>query len=156
MGYYETVIIYRPDLPEEELERRVQDSRERLEGGGAQITDFEHWGKKRLTYKIRKERYGHYVLFRYHAPPDLLREVEGQLRINEQVLKFLTVRAKPGQATPPDLLKGERGRGEEGDSTGPRPESAEGAAAGTRRRDEGPEERPEEREEEKAEQGPEA
>ncbi len=126
MNYYETVIIFHPDLSDEELEKQVEAVRERLEGGGAEIADCENWGKRRLAYGIRTQRYGFYILIRYNAPPHLVPEIENPLRINEQVLKFLTVRCRPGEVTPPDLLKEDRGRAEEAEVSGSRP-TQEGA-----------------------------
>ncbi|MFQ5911967.1 MAG: 30S ribosomal protein S6 [Nitrospinota bacterium] len=113
MSSYETVIIYHPDLSDEVVETATEGLRERLSAEGAEISDCEHWGKRRLAYAIRRQRYGYYVLFRYSAPPGLIHETERRLQLSEQVLKYFTVRCRPGQTTPPELLKGERARVEE-------------------------------------------
>jgi small subunit ribosomal protein S6 len=117
MTIYETIIIFHPDLSEEDLEKQVETVRERFSGGSAEISACEDWGKRRLAYTIRRQRYGLYVLFRYSAPAETIRDVENRLNINEQVLKLLTVRCRPGVETPSDLLKSESRRAEGEDSS---------------------------------------
>ena len=115
MNHYETIVIFDPDLSEEDLESQAEALKDKFTAGGAEISDFEQWGKRRLAYDIRRQRYGYYILYRYKAPPPLVRQTEQSLSISEQVLKYLTVRCKPGEVTPPDLLRGERIHEEDGD-----------------------------------------
>ena len=117
MTCYESILIFHPDLSDEDLEKEAESVRERLTAGGAEISDLEHWGKRRLAYGIRRQRYGYYVLYRYTAPAKVIRETESRLAISELVLKYLTVCCKLGEVTPPDLLRGERGRTEESEPT---------------------------------------
>jgi small subunit ribosomal protein S6 len=118
MNHYETIVIFHPDLSEEDLEAQAEALKDRFTAGGAEISDFEHWGKRRLAYDIRRQRYGYYVLYRYTGPSPLIRQTEQNLSISEQVLKYLTVRCKPDEATPPDLLRSDRTRGEDGEFAG--------------------------------------
>lgn len=115
MNHYETIVIFDSELSEEDLESQAEALKDRFTAGGAEISDFEQWGKRRLAYDIRRQRYGYYILYRYKAPPPLVRQTEQSLNISEQVLKYLTVRCKPGEVTPPDLLRGERIREGDGD-----------------------------------------
>ena len=115
MTHYETILIFHPDLSDEELETHAEAVRDRLTAGGAEISDMERWGKRRLAYNIRRQRYGHYILYRYTAPAKVIRETESHLTISELVLKYLTVRCGSDETTPPDFLRGERGRAEEGE-----------------------------------------
>ena len=94
MNHYETILIFQPELSDEALDQLIEAFQERLKTGGAEIAEIEHWGKRRLAYAVRRERYGHYVLIRYHAPTDLIRQFENHLKISEPVLKFLTVRVQ--------------------------------------------------------------
>jgi small subunit ribosomal protein S6 len=117
MTHYETILIFHPDLSDEELDTHAEAVRDRLTAGGAEIKDMERWGKRRLAYNVRRQRYGHYVLYRYTAPAKVIRETESHLTISEFVLKYLTVRCGSDEKTPPDFLRGERGRTEEGEPT---------------------------------------
>ena len=107
MTHYETILIFHPDLSDEELETHAEAVRDRLTAGGAEISDMERWGKRRLAYNIRRQRYGHYILYRYTAPAKVIRETESHLTISELVLKYLTVRCGSDETTPPDFLRGE-------------------------------------------------
>ncbi|HJM42310.1 MAG: 30S ribosomal protein S6 [Nitrospinota bacterium] len=116
MTHYETILIFHPDLSDEEIETQAEAVRDRLTAGGAELSNLEHWGKRRLAYGIRRQRYGHYVLYRYTGPAKVIRETENHLTISEHVLKYLTVRCGADEATPPDLLRGERTHAEGGEA----------------------------------------
>jgi small subunit ribosomal protein S6 len=89
---YETIFISHPDLSEEnhaEIERKLRSTIASLKG---EIIKLEDWGAKKLGYEIRKNSRGRYYLLDYLAAPALVREVERNLRLNDQVLKFQTVK----------------------------------------------------------------
>jgi small subunit ribosomal protein S6 len=89
---YETIFISHPDLSEEdhaEIERKLRSTITSLKG---EIIKLEDWGAKKLGYEIRKNSRGRYYLLDYLAAPALVREVERNLRLNDQVLKFQTVK----------------------------------------------------------------
>ena len=65
---------------------------ETLKGLGADVTKVENWGKRRLAYDTRKQREGTYAVFEVLAEPSMVKEFERQLRLNEQVLRFMTTR----------------------------------------------------------------
>ena len=65
---------------------------ENLKGLGADVTKVENWGKRRLAYDIRKQREGTYAVFEASAEPAMVKEFERQLRLNENVLRFLSTR----------------------------------------------------------------
>ena len=119
MGYYESVFILQPDLEEEEITRRVEAAEQIVTGGGGELSNSERWGKKRLAYEIKRNRYGYYVLLRYRAESAVLKELERHLKITEAVLKYMTVRVRAGITTPAELHaepvrerpESERGRG---------------------------------------------
>lgn len=91
MRRYETTFIIHPDLPDEDLERIVQKAVGVIEQHQGDIFQVQNWGKKRLAYKIRKQTRGHYTLLDYSAGPAAVREVERLLRLDDNVLRFLTV-----------------------------------------------------------------
>ena len=65
---------------------------EQVKGLGADVTKMENWGKRRLAYDIRKQREGTYAVFETSAEPAMVKEFERQLRLNENVLRFLSTR----------------------------------------------------------------
>jgi small subunit ribosomal protein S6 len=92
MRFYETIFIIKPDLSEEVLSEREQWAKDILTNNGAQIVNVEQWGKKRLAYQLSKQRYGHYILMQYESEPEVVPELERNLRMSEEVLKYITVR----------------------------------------------------------------
>ena len=135
MGYYESIFILQPDLGEEEIDRRVRAAEQIVTSGMGQLTDSERWGKKRLAYEVKKNRYGYYVLLRYHAEAPVVRELERHFKITESVLKYMTVRVRPGVTTPAELRM---------EQVRERAEFEEGEGGGTRRLGAGPEKGPHE------------
>ena len=89
---YETIMVLNPELTEEEVETGVQSVVKLLEGRGSDIIRMERGGKRRLAYPVRKQRYGYYNLLHFRAPPEVLLELERAFRLNERVIRYLTVR----------------------------------------------------------------
>ena len=78
---------------------------ESMVGLGGEVLSLENWGKRRLSFELRKQREGQYLLFQVKATPPVVREYERQLRLNESVLRFMTTRVldrqrKAGVETP--------------------------------------------------------
>jgi small subunit ribosomal protein S6 len=88
-----------------------------IEDQGGKVTKKESWGLRNLAYRIKKGRKGHYVLLNIDAAPAAVQEMERQLRLNEDVVRFLTVRVEELQEGPSAVMqKSDRpGRGERGD-----------------------------------------
>lgn len=114
MKRYETIFITHPELSEEdhgELEKKLRSTVETLKGD---IIKLEDWGTKKLGYEIHKNSRGRYFLLEYLAAADLVRELERNLRLNDRVLKFQTVKVDersaseaaktPKEATPPEKI----------------------------------------------------
>ena len=82
---------------------------EQVKSLGAEVTKVENWGKRRLAYDIRKQREGTYAVFEVSAEPSMVKEFERQLRLNENVLRFLTtqipVRKKARPAKTQEVLE---------------------------------------------------
>ena len=98
---YETLTVLHPDLREVGTKDMVQKVRGILEGGRAEIKKVDEWGVRELAYPIRKERRGIYVLVEYKAEPKTVWELERQLKLNDQVLRFVSVRQIHKKALPP-------------------------------------------------------
>jgi len=92
MRIYEALFIIKPDVPDEEVDQRLEQFRTQLTTTGATVDKLEKWGKRRLAYRIDKYREGSYVLIQFSAGPELVKEFERRLRVSDIVLKFLTVR----------------------------------------------------------------
>src|SRR4029450_2197189 len=89
---YEILVIFDPRPTDEEVAALLTRLQESLKGLGAEVGKVENWGKRRLTYDIRKQREGTYAVIEAKAEPAAVREFERQLRLNEQVLPFLSTR----------------------------------------------------------------
>jgi small subunit ribosomal protein S6 len=92
MRIYESLFIIKPDVPEEEIDQRLEALRAVLTGAGATVDKLDKWGKRKLAYRVDKYREGFYVLVQYTAGPEMVKEFERRLRVSDIVLKFLTVR----------------------------------------------------------------
>jgi small subunit ribosomal protein S6 len=86
------LLIVDPRLTDEEVGQLGARLQETVTGLGGEVTGSEDWGRRRLTFELRKQREGHYLLLQVRATPAVMREYERQLRLNESVLRFLTTR----------------------------------------------------------------
>jgi small subunit ribosomal protein S6 len=91
MRDYETLMVLHPDLPEAQTRETVDRARRLLEEGGAQIRQIQEWGMRDLAYPIRKQQRGYYVLFEYVSSADAVKELERNLKIADEMLRFISV-----------------------------------------------------------------
>jgi small subunit ribosomal protein S6 len=89
---YETVFVLHPDLTDEDVDAGVQNTVALLESHGSEIIRTERGGKRRLAYPVEKQRYGFYSLIHFHGTNAALSELERMYRLNDRVLRYLTVR----------------------------------------------------------------
>ncbi|MDY6853407.1 MAG: 30S ribosomal protein S6 [Thermodesulfobacteriota bacterium] len=92
MRGYETIFILDPDIPDEDADSVIQRLTGIVEEFGCKIIKIEKWGKKKLAYRIKKKTKGNYVLFNFFGDHKLTTELERILRLDDRVLKYLTVR----------------------------------------------------------------
>ncbi len=92
MPYYETVYIARQDLTDAQVKAMTEEFTKILTDMGGKIHKIEEWGLRSLAYKIRKNRKGHYVLIESDAPTDALTELERKMRLNEDVLRYMSIK----------------------------------------------------------------
>lgn len=97
MRSYDIVVLLTPDLNDEEAASAAADYRKILTDGGGSIVKDESWGKKRLAYPIGRKREAYYHHFQVSAEPALVAETERRLRLSDQVLRHLAVRADEEQ-----------------------------------------------------------
>jgi small subunit ribosomal protein S6 len=89
---YEVLVIVDPRPTDEEVAALLTQLGEQVASLGAEVVKLENWGKRRLAYDIRKQREGTYAVFEISAEPAMVKELERQLRLNENVLRFLSTR----------------------------------------------------------------
>jgi small subunit ribosomal protein S6 len=131
MALYEHIYLARQDVSAQQVEALTEQFRSIIESFGGKIEKAEYWGVKSLAYRIKKNRKAHFTLLNVHAPPAAIAEMERQSGINEDVIRFLTIRVEAldqGQSAMmrkrDDDDRGDRGdRPERGErSRAPRPE----------------------------------
>lgn len=92
MRHYETVFIMVPDLPDEEREGIVDRYRSVITDAGGDLLVTDDWGRRRLAYEIKNFTKGHYVLFEHASQPTIIAEMERQMRLDDQILRYLTIK----------------------------------------------------------------
>jgi len=91
---YEILIIIDPHPTDEEVAALLTQLGEQITTLGAAVAKVENWGKRRLAYEIRKQREGTYAVLEVSAEPSMIKEFERQLRLNENVLRFLSTQVQ--------------------------------------------------------------
>ena len=92
MALYEHLLIARQDISAQQVDALATHLKTIVEGEGGKIEKQEYWGLRTLAYRIKKNRKGHYVLLNLNSPAKAIFELERQLKINEDVLRFMTVK----------------------------------------------------------------
>ena len=134
MPLYESVYIARPDISATQVETLTADMTKILEENGGKVTKDEYWGLKSLAYRIKKNRKGHYSLMNIDAPAAALTEMERNMRLHEDVLRYMSIRVDEHEEEPSVMMQSkssrddrDRGRGQDDDR--PKPAAAAPAAA---------------------------
>lgn len=111
---YETLFIFRPDLSEDDIGENIKPVITQIEGDDGVVTSEDRWGKKRLSYIIKKQKYGYYLLLSFECPKgEVIAKIDRIANLSENVLKAMTVKPsaswgisreeeerKPGRTTP--------------------------------------------------------
>ena len=92
MRIYENLFIVKPDATEEEIDSLIEQMSKNITTAGGTVDKVEKWGKRRLAYRVEKQREGYYVLLTFTTEPAVVREFERRMRVQDSVIKFLTVR----------------------------------------------------------------
>jgi small subunit ribosomal protein S6 len=111
MRRYETIIIVRPNVTEDEIDAIVSRSTSIIEGDEGTVIRIDKWGLKKLAYLIKKESQGYYIYIDYAGVPASVTEMERIFRIDDKVLKYLTV--KLADSCDPEAAKAELAKAEE-------------------------------------------
>ena len=105
MALYEHVFLARQDLSTQQVEELTAQYKAIIEQMGGKIAKSEYWGVKSLTYRMRKNRKAHFTLMNVDGPSAAMVEVERQQRINEDVLRNLTIRVEEHEAEPSAMMR---------------------------------------------------
>ena len=92
MALYENVFIARQDVPATQVETLTNQFAELVTAQGGTVQKKEYWGLRSLAFRIKKNREGHYTLMNIDAPPAAVKELERTMSINEDIIRYLTVR----------------------------------------------------------------
>lgn len=101
MPQYESIFIVRPSLSDEETDKVVEKVKGVLERTGASVVRQENWGKKRLAYEVRRERKGTYIYLNFTSPGGTVAELERSYRIEDAVIKYMTIKLDEASAPRP-------------------------------------------------------
>src|SRR4029077_9536937 len=105
MPLYEHVFLTRQDASAQQVEELTAQFKGIIEQMGGKVAKTEQWGVKTLSYRLRKNRKAHFVLFNVEAPSAALNEIERQERLNEDVLRYITVRVEEHEEGPSAMLR---------------------------------------------------
>jgi len=108
MALYEHLLIARQDISAQQVDALATHLKTIVEGEGGKVEKQEYWGLRSLAYRIKKNRKGHYVLLNINAPAKAVQELERQLKINEDVLRCLTVKVEQFEQSNSNKARRER------------------------------------------------
>jgi small subunit ribosomal protein S6 len=116
MPFYENVFIARQDISATQADTLAETFSNVIAEHGGKVTKKENWGLRNIAYRIKKNRKGHYVLLNIDAPPAAVQEMERQMRISEDILRYLTTRVDELEEGPSAMMR----RSRDDDERGPR------------------------------------
>ena len=118
MPLYENVFIARQDISGAQVDALADTFTQLVADGGGEVKKREYWGLRNLAYRMKKNRKGHYMLLNIAAPPAAVAELERTMRINEDVLRYLTIRVDALDEGPSVIMQS-RGSREDRQRRGP-------------------------------------
>ncbi len=105
MALYEHIFLARQDMSAQQVDALVEQYKGVIESFGGKVGRVENWGLKSLTYRIKKNRKAHYALMDIDAPAAAIHEVERQMRINEDVLRYMTIAVEAHEEGPSAMMQ---------------------------------------------------
>ncbi|MEQ9123142.1 MAG: 30S ribosomal protein S6, partial [Alphaproteobacteria bacterium] len=104
MAYYENVFVARQDMSPAQVEALADSYSALVEEAGGKVLKREHWGLKTLAYRIKKNRKGHYVMLDVEAEAASVLELERQMRLSEDIIRFMTIRVEEVPEGPSPMM----------------------------------------------------
>ena len=105
MALYEHVFLARQDISAQQVDSLVEKFKEILGEHGGSVGKVENWGLRTAAYRIKKNRKAHYILMNVDAPSNAIAEMERQMRINDDVLRYMTIRVEKHDDEPSAMMK---------------------------------------------------
>ena len=105
MPLYEHVFLARQDLSQSQVDALAATSTEIVESNEGKVTKTETWGLKNLAYKIKRNRKAHFVMLNIEAPAGVVAELERQIAINEDIIRWLTIRVDEHEGGPSVMMR---------------------------------------------------
>ena len=105
MSLYENIFIARQDISGAQVDALADTFTQLVTDNGGEVKKREYWGLRSLAYRMRKNRKGHYVLLNIDAPPPAIAELERTMRINEDVIRYLTIRVDALDEAPSVIMQ---------------------------------------------------
>ncbi len=115
MPLYEHVFLARQDITAQQMTALQKTFQTIIEESGGKVGKVEHWGVKNLNFRIKKNRKAHFALMNIEAPPAAVAEMERQMSISSDVIRFMTVRVEELDEKPSAMMKRSDDRGDRGD-----------------------------------------
>lgn len=97
MNIYESIIILNAALPDEEINTSVSRIKDIIINAGGEVLKTDNWGRRKLTYEIKKQNKGCYLLLIYKAPPATVKKMEEFFKVSDQVIKYMIIKLGPKQ-----------------------------------------------------------
>lgn len=89
---YESAVLINAGLEDNQIELTINRIKETISNNGGEIREIENWGRKRLAYIVKKNKLGYYAIFRFDSPPDLISKLERFYQLDENILRYLTIK----------------------------------------------------------------
>ncbi|MEG3122451.1 30S ribosomal protein S6 [Sphingomonas sp. GB1N7] len=123
MALYEHVFLARQDLAQAQVDALAENATKIINDNNGRVVKTESWGLRSLAYKIAKNRKAHYVMLEIDAPGDVVAELERQTQINEDIIRYMTVKVEGHEEGPSVMMrKSDRDRERRSDREGGRPD----------------------------------
>jgi small subunit ribosomal protein S6 len=135
MPLYEHVFLARQDLAQAQVDALAETATKIIEDGGGKVAKTETWGLRNLAYRIQKNRKAHYVALDFDAPAPVVAELERQTQINEDVIRYMTIKVDELEQGPSVMMRrGDRDkrRGDRDDDRGERGDRGDRGPRGDR------------------------
>lgn len=122
MPMYECVILARQEVSAPQVETLVEELSSVVSQGGGSVSKKEFWGLRNIAYRVKKNRKAHYVLLNIDSPSPAVKEMERQMSLNEDVLRYLTIRVDELEEGPSAMMQAKNSRDDRPrrDDRGPR------------------------------------
>jgi small subunit ribosomal protein S6 len=105
MALYEHVFLARQDVSAQQVETMTEQFKGIIEAAGGQVSKIEYWGVKSLAYRIKKNRKAHFALLNISSAPAAVAEMERQMKINEDIIRFMTIKVEALEEGPSAMMQ---------------------------------------------------